>query len=61
VGSVAGTMRGARNEQPEEETAERGVCSAGKKLRNASGEACARRKKLRNASGEACAKNTMVS
>jgi len=54
-------MRGARNEQPEEVTAERGVWCAGKKLRNASGVACARGKKLRNASGVACAKNTMVS
>lgn len=61
VGSGAGTMRGARNEQPEEGTAERGEGCAGGKLRNASGVGCARRKKLRSANGVACAKNTMVS
>lgn len=60
VGSGAGTMRGARNELPEEGTAERGVGCVGRKLRNASGVACAMRKKLRNASGVACAKNTKV-
>ena len=54
-------MRGARNEQPEEVTAERGVGCVGKKLRSVNEVACARGKKLRSANEVACANNIMVS
>jgi len=61
VGSGADTIRGLRNERPEEGTAERGARSVEEAATPERSCLWERRKKLRRLSGAACGKNTMVS
>ena len=60
VGSEADTMRDARNERPEEGTAERGVRSWADWWLRLSSRQCARKKRQRADLGELAVRNIMV-